>query len=205
MSSCITIVDDFLFEDDLDHIRAVTRPQRGKLDVYGGLQEADFIRPLLRSAEANFEAVYGLELQQVLLRFEGNTGLLHHDLNHRPDRLLSLLYYIDEPDRGGEIIFPFFDASGAPTSSNITKTCTTLWASGQLYSKDPALEQQLLAERSKLLTVRARSNRAVLIRSDDPAAWHFVCPVEAGQRSCLVVFYQERSAQGSASPATIPQ
>ncbi|MFT5685111.1 MAG: hypothetical protein ACI8RZ_006058 [Myxococcota bacterium] len=74
MSSCITIVDDFLFEDDLDHIRTVTRPQRGKLDVYGGLQEADFIRPLLRSAEAHFEAVYGLALQQVLLRFEGNTG-----------------------------------------------------------------------------------------------------------------------------------
>ena len=133
----------------------------------------------------------GLILQQALLRFEARTGLLHHDLNHRPDRRFSVIFYIDVPQTGGEIVFPFFDAAGRPVDSPVTVRCRQLAAAGQLYAEEPELEGYIQQHRAQLLSLRPRANAAVGFPAHDPAAWHYACPVEHGERSCFVLFYRK--------------
>lgn len=185
-----TIVDDFLTPGALATLQQHIQRRRGGRDVYGNLQDHPFLASVQRAAEVHFPAVTGLQQQQALLRFEGNTGLLHHDLNHRPDRVLSLLLYIDEPKLGGELVFPLLDTDGQPRAGPISHACQRLTSAGQLYSEDPALEAYILDHRSEFFTVPARTNTAVLFPSDDPLMWHFACPVEAGERSCVVIFYR---------------
>ena len=186
----ITIIEDFLSPDALATLQRHTRPRRGGRDVYGNLQDRPFLAPVQRAAEAHFPAVIGLVQQQVLLRFEGNTGLLHHDLNHRPDRVFSLLLYIDEPEQGGEIVFPLLAPDGQPRPGPIRQACQRLASVGQLYSEDAELESYILDNRAQFLTVPARTNTAILFPSDDPSMWHFACPVEAGERCCVVILYR---------------
>ncbi|MFT5680898.1 MAG: hypothetical protein ACI8RZ_001804 [Myxococcota bacterium] len=190
----VTIVDDFLPSAEFTRIRQLTRPRRGGRDVYSQLPDVPFLDPLQSAITARFPVVDGLSIQHILLRFEGQTGLLHHDLNGRPHRRFSLLFYIDVPTEGGQLIFPFFDDLGIPTDNPVTEACCLLHADGRLYSKDPALETYMIAHQDTLLTVPPRPNTAVFFASDDPATWHFACPVGAGERSCLVFFYQGLSA-----------
>ena len=186
----LTIIEDFLSPDALAALQRVTRSRRGGRDVYGNLQDRPFLASVQRAAEAHFPAVVGLVQQQVLLRFEGNTGLLHHDLNHRSDRVFSLLLYIDEPKRGGELVFPLLDPEGRPRSGPVQDACHRLASAGQLYSEDAALESYIVDNRECFFTVPARTNTAILFSSDDPSLWHFACPVEAGERCCVVIFYR---------------
>ena len=189
-SPAIAIIDDLLPEVALARLKRTTDTGRGKRDVHGNLQEKHFVQPVLAAAAARFPVLTDHPVQQVLLRFEGNTGLLHHDLNHRSDRRFSLLYYIDQPEEGGEIIFPFFDAAGAPTDNPVAAACRQLHASSQHYAEDPGLEDWLIAHRAALLSVTPRPNTAILLPCSHPSMWHFVCPVRSGQRACLVVFYR---------------
>ena len=186
----LTIIKDFLSPDALAALQRVTRPRRGGRDVYGNLQDRPFLASVQRAAEARFPAVVGLVQQQVLLRFEGNTGLLHHDLNHRPDRVFSLLLYIDEPKQGGEIVFPLLDPEGQLRAGPVWDACQRLASAGQFYSEDSDLERYIIDNRERFFTVPARTNTAILFPSDDPSLWHFACPVESGERCCVVIFYR---------------
>lgn len=170
-------------------LRLSQRAQRREV-VLGTLQEHPLLQPLLRAAEENFPVLQGQEIQQVLLRLEENTGRLHHDLNFCEERTFSLLFYVEEPERGGEILFPFFDAAGRPRACAITRLCQRLEAEGTFVVEDPALEAALIGLRGQVLTIRPRANGAILFRSPEPDLWHFVCPVEAGRRACVVVFYR---------------
>lgn len=190
----IRVVHEFLPTPALRTLQRITETARGKGAVHGGLQDRRFMQPLLSEAAARFPGLAGLPVQQVLLRFEGNTGLLHHDLNHRPDRRFSLICYLTQPTDGGEIIFPFFDAAGQPTDNPVTAACRQLAAADQHYAEDPALEAWLTDHRGALLSITPRENTAVLVPCDHPSAWHFVCPVRSGQRACLVVFYRQPGA-----------
>ncbi len=186
----VTVIESFLPADDFRRLQQITRPRRGGRDVYGKLKDMAFLAATRRCIAARVPAAADLSIQQVLLRFEGRTGLLHHDLNGRPRRRLSLLLYIDVPAEGGALIFPFFDASGAPVDSPVTAACRARWAAGDLYSEDPLLAAYLTAHQERLLTLQPSPNSAVFFPSDDPAAWHFVSPVIRGHRSCLVFFFQ---------------
>jgi len=185
-------VEDLLSADAFAEVLRITRPRRGKHDVYGNLQEKPFLRPILTAVREAFPEVSDKRMQQVLLRFEGRTGLLHHDQNHRPDRTHSLLYYVDQPERGGEVVFPFFDASGLPTENPVTRACRVLSARDKLYAEDPALEAWIVAHRDTLLTVTPRANSVLLFPSAHEPMWHYVCPVEAGHRSCVVIFFHKK-------------
>ena len=77
-----------------------------------------------------------------------------------------------------------------PTTNVVTEACEALYRSGTLFSEDANLEHYILENRSRLQTIPVRENTAIAFRSDDPSTWHFACPVEAGQRTCLVVFFK---------------
>lgn len=186
----IEIVADFLPAAVHAQLQQTARAQRGKQAVFGGLQDHPFTRPIREAAVARFAAVAGLALQQVLLRFEAKTGLLHHDHNHRPDRLQSLVYYIDEPHKGGEIVFPYFDPWGDPVWNPVTEACDALHEQGQFFTHDERLEAYIQSHRDALLLVPPRANSAVLFRCSAPELWHYVCPVESGERAAVVLFYQ---------------
>lgn len=187
----LAVLDNFLPADAFSRLCQITLPQRGGANVYGELQDQPFLAPLLREAARRFPLLRGYVAQQALLRFEGRTGLLHHDLNHRPERRVSLLFYLEASTRGGELVFPFFDASGAPTSNPVTAACSRLYAQETYYTAEPALEAYLVANRDALLTFRPIPNTLIVFPSQDPAFWHFACPVEEGIRACIVVFYNQ--------------
>jgi len=185
----IHVLPDFLSPSDHQQVLEIIRPQRKKRDVFGDLQEHPFLKPILQRATQRFEVLRRHHLQQALLRFEGYTGLLHHDRNHRPDRRYSLLYYIEEPQRGGEIIFPFFDTWGEPVWSPLTEACADLHERGQYFTRDAEIEAYLVAHKTQLLHFPAKANSAVFFACGNPEMWHFVCPVEEGNRACVVLFY----------------
>lgn len=185
----LAVLDDLLPADVFARLCRITLPQRGGANVYGELQDQPFLAPLLQAASRRFPLLGGYVAQQALLRFEGRTGLLHHDLNHRPERRVSLLFYLEASARGGELVFPFFDASGAPTCNPVTEACSRLYAHETYYNADPSLEAYLVANRDALLTFRPVPNTLIVFPSQDPSFWHFVCPVEEGVRACIVVFY----------------
>lgn len=200
MSSSIPVqqVPDFLPEEAFARLHRFAQQKRGQKVVFGLSQDAFFLEPLFCAAERHLPAVRTLAAQNGLLRFEAHTGLLHHDLNYRPHRVLSLLYYLEAPQRGGELVFPFFSASGAPTTNPVTEACTQLHRAGQYFAKDPRLEAYMIEHRDRLWTIPVHPNAAIAFPSHDPTMWHFVCPIEAGLRSCIVVFYHPSDAPASA-------
>lgn len=187
----IEIVPDFLPVEVHAALQQTAQAQRGQRTVFGGLQEHPFTLPVREQAAARFGVLSGLVVQQALLRFEGETGLLHHDHNHRPERRLSLVYYLEGPEKGGEIVFPYFDPWRDPVWNPVTEACDALHARGQFFTHDDALEDYIQANRDSLLAVPARANLAVLFRCSDRELWHYVCPVERGARAAIVLFYKE--------------
>ncbi|MEL6347558.1 MAG: 2OG-Fe(II) oxygenase [Myxococcota bacterium] len=189
----IQIVHDLLSGPELAVARRFARARRGGPAVRGKQQDTPFGRRVLGAAHERFPELTGLLTQQVLLRFEGNTGLLHHDRNHREDRRFSLLFYLEAPQKGGEVVFPFFDPWGDPVWNPVTEACEGLHQQGTFFAKDPALESWMVDHREQLFTVQPRPNTAVLFACHKPELWHFVCPVEDGQRACVVAFFISRT------------
>ena len=104
--------------------------------------------------------------------------------------LVAVAVVVDE-DRAEEIAFPLFGPSGERASNPVSEACERPRGEGRLYAEDAALERYILDNTDRLLTAAVRPNPAVFFSSDDPAAWHFACPVREGWRSCLVFVCEE--------------
>lgn len=190
------IIENFLSPEEFDKTKDKSSIQGNRMQgVFANLQSSDFVRPVLFAAQKKLEELADLEVQQMLLRFENKTGLLHHDLNKAPHRKFSLLYYMEEPTKGGEIIFPFFSSINEPTTNLATERCGELFSKGTFYSQDAEIEKYIIDNKEKLLTVKPKGNMAILFSSSDKSSWHFVCPVEEGLRSCFSIFYQKKGVE----------
>ena len=134
-------------------------------------------------------ATKNLKMDTMIYRFEGKKTFLHHDKHRRPEREWACVFYLEEPEEGGEIVFPYYDSSGGATHNIATDKCTQRFANKKYVIADQDLNNFIIDNKNKLLSVKPAPNLALIIETTDPRSWHYVCPVIKGTRSAIAMFW----------------
>ena len=142
------------------------------------------------SAQQIFDpnATKNLKMDTMIYRFEGKKTFLHHDKHKRPEREWTCVFYLEEPEEGGEIVFPYYDSSGGATHNIATDKCTQRFANKKYVIDDQDLNNFIIDNKNKLFSVKPAPNMAAIFECN-ARSWHYVCPVIKGTRSAIPMFW----------------
>tara|TARA_Y100000593_G_scaffold42861_1_gene82042 strand:- start:20023 stop:21474 length:1452 start_codon:yes stop_codon:yes gene_type:complete len=195
----LSVINNFLSKEDFEQVLNVvtSRSRNTNVVLDGGGVFADddenvnkTIALLDKAVKLQNPDIKNYKLKDAIYRYENKTGVLHHDLNRRDKRRYSLILYVEEPTEGGEIVFPFYDSNGNRTNNIVTEECEKLNDRKTYYSTTESSIDYINKNKNNLYSLSAMPNTAVILDNDNENLWHYACPVEEGNRSCIVLFWE---------------
>ena len=198
----LTIVKNLLSDADFEALlRITTTSKRSTKVIYGafskGTEEEERIASVINeTANKRIKDLNNYVLKDALLRYEDidektYSGLLHHDLNKRDKRKYTLILYVEKPEAGGRIVFPFYDSNGERVSNVVTEACEKLYDKGEYVASDSKLTHYAIDNRDELYSFRPEPNVGLILDDYNRNLWHVVCPTEEGQRTAAVFFWEK--------------
>jgi hypothetical protein len=195
----IEIIDDFLPDDDFNLVlNSITQQERRTFVASDGEgwrtnnEDTNNIVSLInKTSERAKPDLLNFMLKDVIYRYENKAGGLHHDLNKRKNRRYSLILYLEEPIAGGEIVFPLYDSNGREARNPVKESCEDLHKKGVHFNTDESLVTFINKNKNNLYSQGPRANLAIILDNTNERLWHYVCPVEEGFRSCVVMFWEK--------------
>lgn len=140
-------------------------------------------------------------------------NVIHHDTNKRPNRALTVLFYLTNVSSGGETLFPCIGRDGGrPADQTTCERLGRLFSKGEkfidanrnsehaeLYSLvDEMCSQAQQGKRGAAFAQPPRAGYALIFPQTDPlddreleSMWHVSCPVGPGERKDTLQIFME--------------